>query len=169
MRPVSVPTLGLLGALATLFGVVLSRYIAGRGAVFPVTGWFTGLLLLVIAAVLLIVGIPLRRYMKESEERVHTPTIAPRRHHIDMITAYRIVVLARACAYTGTIVGGIQLGQFVFLAFSGIGSPVGALLPTGFAALCGAVLAVLGVIVERWGTLPPDDGDSEGAAHPSAS
>lgn len=169
MRPLSAATLLVLGLLATVFGAVLANFVIGRGAVLPVTGWVTGLLLLALGAVLLVCGPPLRRYTKESEQRRENPSSAPRRHSIDMLTAFRTIVFARACAYTGAIVGGIQLGQLVFLASSGTGTLVGALLPTGFGALCGIALAVLGVIVERWGTLPPEDGDGEnGARSPAA-
>jgi hypothetical protein len=161
MRPLSVTMLVVLGILSAVLGGVLASFVTGRGAVLPVTGWVSGLLLLGLGAVLLVAGLPLRRYMKESEARREHPTLAPRRHSLDMITAYRTIVLARACAYTGAIIGGVQLGQLVFLASSGIGTLAGALLPTGFAALCGIALAVLGAIVEHWGTLPPDDGEGE--------
>ncbi|HEX7351203.1 DUF3180 domain-containing protein, partial [Brachybacterium sp.] len=104
-------------------------------------------------------GVPLRRYMLESAERKEHPSFAPRRHQIDLPTAYRTVLLARACAYTGAVVGGIFVGQALFLLLTGTGDPLSGILPTAAAALAGIVLGVLGVIVERWGQLPPEDGD----------
>ena len=60
--------------------------------------------------------------------------------------------------------GGIFAGQALFLLITGTGDLLGAILPTAAAAASGIVLGVLGVIVERWGKLPPGgDGSAEGA------
>ena len=69
------------------------------------------------------------------------------------------MIVARACAYTGAIVGGLFSGQALFLLVTGTGDLWQAVLPSGAAALAGTALGVLGVVVERWGTLPPQDGD----------
>ena len=42
---------------------------------------------------------------------------------------YRTVLLARACAYTGAIMGGIFTGQALFLLITGTGDLLGAILP----------------------------------------
>lgn len=167
MRPLSIPMLVVVLAAATGFGVTLAELIASRGATLPITGWLTGVLELALAGALLVLGLPLRRYMKESEERARSGTLAPRRHQLDMITAYRTVTLARASAYTGSVVGGIHLGIALQLAVSGTGTVAGAMLPTLFAALAGVLLAVLGVIVEHWGQLPPEDGEPTGESSPA--
>lgn len=167
MRSLSVPMLVVLWVLATVFGLVLFEFVAGRGVPVPITGWVSGLVLLALGAVLLMLGIPLRRYMKESEERQAHPTSAPRRHQIDLPTAYRTIVFARACAYTGVIAGGVYAGQALFLVTSGTGTSASALLPTLFAALSGAALAVLGAVVERWGKLPPSEGEGTTESTPA--
>ena len=53
----------------------------------------------------------------------------------------------------------------MFLLITGIGDPLLGILPTAVAAVAGIVLGALGVIVERWGQLPPEDGEgsAEGA------
>lgn len=158
MRPLSIPALVLIGVMATAFGAMMLDALATRGAPLPVTGWLTTALQLVLCGVLLRFGIPLRRYMLECEERGRSATFAPRRHQMDMPTAFRTVLLARACAYTGAVVGGIFIGQTIYFLVDGGGDLIGAVLPTGAAGLAGVVLAVLGVIVERWGKLPPQDG-----------
>lgn len=158
MRPVQIPWLVVALLLGAVGGAGLSHLVAARGAAIPVAGWFTGALLLAAAGVLLAFGLPLRRYMRESEERRATPTTAPRRHHIDMTTAYRTVLLARSAAITGAIVGGVFLGQALQLVGGGGGDLVRAVLPTLFAALGGIVFGIVGVIVERWGILPPEEG-----------
>lgn len=165
MKPLNIPVLAVIAVLAAAFGAQMMDALASRGHSLPVTGWLTAGVLAILGAVLLAYGLPLRRYMAESEERSLHPSLAPRRHHVDMPTAFRTVLLARACAYTGALVGGIFAGQALFLVLSGTGDPVGAVLPTLAAAVAGIALGVLGVLVERWGKLPPEDGDgsAEGA------
>lgn len=165
MKPLNLPILAVIAVLATLFGAQVMDTVASRGHSLPVTGWLTAGVLAILAAVLLAYGLPLRRYMRESEERTLHPSLTPRRHQIDLPTAFRTVLLARACAYTGSLVGGLFAGQALFLLISGTGDPLDAVLPTAAAAVAGVALAVLGVLVERWGKLPPEDGDGnvEGA------
>lgn len=165
MRPLNIPVLVLILVLGTGFGAQLLEMLASRGHSLPIAGWLTTVVLLVLSAVLLMFGLPLRRYMLESAERKEHPSFAPRHHQIDLPTAYRTVLLARACAYTGAVVGGIFLGQALFLLLTGTGDPWRGILPTAVAAVAGILLGVLGVIVERWGQLPPDDteGSPEGA------
>ena len=158
MKPLNLPVLVLILVVGAGFGAQMLETMAARGHSLPIAGWLTTAVLLVLIGVLLAYGIPLRRYMLESEERRTHPSFAPRRHQIDLPTAYRTVLLARACAYTGAVVGGIFTGQTGFLLVTGTGDPLQAILPTAAAAVAGIVLGVLGVIVERWGKLPPEDG-----------
>jgi hypothetical protein len=168
MKQTSVPVLVLIAVLAAVFGGVFCDFLAGQGMAVPVAGWLTGLVLLALSAVLLVLGIPVRRYMKESEERRDHPTTAPRRRDLDMPTAYRTVLFARACAWTGALVGGFFAGQEAFLVVTGTSSLAGAQAPTIFAAVSGILLGVLGVVVEHWGKLPPTDGkDADEARSPS--
>lgn len=163
MKPLNIPVLVLILVIAAGFGAQMLEALATRGHSLPVAGWLTTVVLLALSAVLLAYGLPMRRYLLESAERRERPSLAPRRHQIDLPTAYRTVLLARACAYTGAVVGGIFSGQALFLLLTGTGDPVAAVLPTAAAAVSGILLGVLGVIVERWGKLPPeDDGTAEG-------
>src|SRR5699024_6095836 len=111
VRPLNVPALVLILVIGAGFGLQMLETFASGGHT------------LVLSAVLLTFGLPLRRYMLESEERRERPSLAPRRHQIDLPTAYRTVLLARACAYTGAVVGGIFTGQALFLILSGTGDP----------------------------------------------
>jgi hypothetical protein len=164
VKPLNIPVLVLILVIGAGFGAQMLEALAARGHSLPIAGWLTTVVLLVLAAVLLAYGLPMRRYLLESAERRDRPSFAPRRHQIDLPTAFRTVLLARACAYTGAVVGGIFSGQALFLIVSGTGDPLGAILPTAAAARAGIGLGVLGVVVERWGTLPPDvDAPAEGA------
>ena len=162
MRPLNLPILLLILVVGAGFGAQMLETLATRGHSLPIAGWLTTVVMLAMGGVLLAYGIPLRRYMAESEERRVHPSLAPRRHQIDLPTAFRTVLLARACAYTGTVVGGIFVGQTLFLVVTGTGDPLGAVLPTVAAAVVGIALGILGVVVERWGQLPPDDGEGSG-------
>lgn len=159
MKALNIPLLALIMLVGAGFGAQMMGALASRGHSLPITGWLTAVVLLAVSGVLLFFGIPLRRYMLESEQRREHPTLAPRRHQVDLPTAFRTVLLARACAYTGAVVGGIFTGQALFLLITGTGDPVTGTLPTAAAGVAGIILAVLGVIVERWGKLPPEDGD----------
>ena len=68
-------------------------------------------------------------------------------------------------AYTGAIVGGLFSGQALFLLVTGTGDLWSAVVPSTAAALAGTALGVLGVVVERWDTLPPQDGEGGERAH----
>lgn len=165
MKPLNIPVLVLILLIGAGFGAQMLEALASRGHSLPIAGWLTTAVLLALCGVLLAYGIPMRRYLQESAERREHPSFSPRRHQIDLPTAYRTVLLARACAYTGAVVGGIFTGQALFLLVTGTGDPIGAILPTSAAALSGIALGALGVIVERWGKLPPDagEGPTEGA------
>lgn len=169
MRPTSIPTLVILLLLSAGVGAVASQLVASRGGTIPVAGLLTGIVLLALAGVLLTLGLPLRRYLAESEQRRREPTLAPRRYQIDLPTAYRTVLLARSAAYTGAIVGGLFTGQALYLLAGGRGDLIQAVLPTVVAALGGIVLGIVGVIVERWGRLPPEDSDGARGASRSQS
>lgn len=157
MRPTSISLLVVILLLSAGVGAALSQTVASRGATIPVAGWLAGAVLLALAAVLVALGLPLRRYLLESEERRLHPTLAPRRHQLDMPTAYRIILLARSASLTGAVTGGVFGGQALYLLGGGGGDLTDAVLPTAFGMLGGIVLGVVGVIVERWGRLPPDD------------
>ena len=98
MKPLNIPVLVLILVIGAGFGAQMLETLAARGHSLPIAGWLTTLVLLALAAVLLAYGLSMRRYLQESEERRDKPSYAPRRHQIDLPTAYRTVLLARACA-----------------------------------------------------------------------
>ena len=164
------PALRLVGIalVAGLAGHGLSLAFASRGAPVPVAGIMPGIVFLLLSAVILALGLRVKRYLDESRERAQTHPLTPRKHQLDMVVAYRILIAARAAAYTGAIGAGFYAGMCAFLATSGGGTLSGAILPLGFDALSALILAVIGLIVEWWGTLPPTDSGSVGRAGESA-
>ncbi|CAM4040629.1 DUF3180 domain-containing protein [Helcobacillus massiliensis] len=161
MRATPVTTAIWLLLIAAALGLGLGHLLGSAGQPLPLPGWMSGLTMLALAGVLLTFALRVRRYMVECEERRREHTAAPRRHELDMVTAFRTLLFARAAIITGSLVAGFFGGELVFLLINGTGTLTGALLPTGFAALSAAVLAIVGFIAERWGKLPPEEGDAE--------
>lgn len=162
MKPTRIGNLALLLLAGGAVGYALSSSFASRGHVVPVASWFTTVVLLILAGTLLWAGLPIRRYLAEEAERQQDLEAGrrSRRTQLDMITAYRTLVFARAASRGGSVLGGFYLGQGLFLLLREGTSLTQAVLPTVTAGLVAVALAVLGVVVERWGTLPPDDGDA---------
>ena len=102
VKPLNLPILLLILVVGASWCPQMLKPSPRRGHSLPMAGWLTTVVMLALGGVLLAYGIPLRtRYMAESEERRVHPSLAPRRHQIDLPTAFRTVLLARACAYTG--------------------------------------------------------------------
>lgn len=97
------PALRLVGIalVAGLAGHGLSLAFASRGAPVPVAGIMPGIVFLVLSAIVLALGLRVKRYLDESRERARTHPLTPRKHQLDMVVAYRILIAARAAAYTG--------------------------------------------------------------------
>src|SRR5699024_3042040 len=76
MRPLNIPVLVLICVVGAGFGAQMLQALAARGHSLPISGWLTTLVLLALSGVLLYFGVPLRRYMSESEERERHPTVA---------------------------------------------------------------------------------------------
>jgi hypothetical protein len=151
----------LLGFVGLVIGWVLLDGTRAAGGLVPVQPWLGGLALAVFAVLLLRSGLPIRAYMTESEERRLHPTLAPRRHDLDLIRAYRTIVLARAAAHVASALTGFYLANTLwFLPPLLRGGPAGPVL-SGGACLLGAVaLLVVALLVETWGSLPPDEGET---------
>lgn len=163
MKPT--PTLLLLAIAATagVGGHTLSVLYASRGEIVPVPSYASGAILLLLAGGVLYFGLRVKRYLDESREREAQATAAPRTHHLDLTQAYRIVMFARAGAYTGAIAGGFFLGQGIYLLVRGGGTVFGALVPTLTCVLSAVALTVVGVLVQHWGKVPPG-GEAEGVS-----
>ncbi len=163
MRPTSILILTAAAVLAGACGLLLGTLLTSYGQPLPLPGWLPGVMLLLLTAGLLYWGLMLRRYLEESEERAEKQITAPRRYDLDMTTAFRIVILARAASWTGSLVAGFFGGELLFLILNGSGTLIGAIAPTAFSTLTALALCVAGVVVERWGMLPPPGGDEEAA------
>lgn len=102
--------------------------------------------LAVIAAVLLLLGLSVRRLTEG------------RRTRMDVLRAARVAMFAKACSLCGAAFVGYFAAQ-ALVAWVNIAAPVmrAHAVSSLAAAVAGVVLAVVGLVVEGWCRLPPED------------
>lgn len=152
MKPVS-PLLLLVIAVALAVLGWLAALISGRYSlntpVLPLTGLLT---MGVIVALTLILGIRVLRWRNGTKKKMLNP-----------ILAAWTLVLAQACAYTGTVLLGWHAGIFLDqLRLWSVRSGQALTWETLSMAGGGLVMVVVGLVVERFCRIPPEDGDADG-------
>ena len=152
MKPVS-PLLLLLIAVALAVLGWLGSLISGRYSldtpVLPLTGLLT---MGVIVVLTLILGIRVLRWRNGKKKKMLNP-----------ILAAWTLVLAQACAYTGTVLLGWHAGIFLDqLRLWSVRNGQSITWETLSMAGGGLVMVVVGLVVERFCRIPPEDGDAEG-------
>ncbi len=158
MRRTPVGRLLLVALVAAVVAAVVLRGAESRGATLlptPVVAW---VVILGIAAVVAGLGWNVRQYT------------AGKRAELDMIVAARTVVLATASTYTGALLTGWYAAQVLVVA-GDLDLPArrDVAVTAGVAALAALVLAVVGLVVERWCEVqPPDDDEGASAASGTA-
>lgn len=168
MKPTPVLLLGAIAAVAALAGNACADAFAATGAAVPVPGYPTALVLFALAGFTLYFGVQVKRYLDESRERHEHPTLAPRKHQLDMVKAYRVVTLARAAAYTGAVAAGFAAGIGFMLLTGGGGTVWGAHVPIATVIVSAVSLSVVGVLVQLWSRVDPPDDLPKGEADPAA-
>lgn len=150
MRRTPVRLLLAVLVVVALVGWLALRTLESRGVYLPVVPWVVDVAILVLAAIVLWLGWAVRAYQKGDR-----PTL-------DGLRAARTLVLAKAASLTGALLGGWYLAQvLVVLPDLAIEARRDHAVAAGVAALCSLVLAVVGVVVERFCELPPPgDGPS---------
>ncbi len=151
MRRTPWPRLVLLAGAVAVVSATLLHTLEGRGVILVAPPVLAALVMLGIAAVIARLGWNVRQFVRG------------KRPGLDPLLAARTVVLATAAAYTGAILTGWYSGH-VLVVLSRLGHPplrdfaVGA----GVCALSAVVLAVVGLVAERWCEVPPPDDDHGG-------
>ncbi|RAN78831.1 hypothetical protein B5P43_16725 [Bacillus sp. SRB_336] len=109
-----------------------------------------------IVVVCLILGFKVRRWRDGHRDRV-----------LDPLVAARTLVLAQACAYAGAVLLGWHLGilvdQLDTIPLRGDLGPIWNIAALGGG---GVVMIVVGLVVERFCKLPPEDTDSAAPPRP---
>jgi hypothetical protein len=151
VKPINPFRLLLIGLVLTVAGwsatVVTTRYSMAT-PVLPATALAT---MGVIVAITLVLGIRVLRWRNSTK----------RKKALDPILAARTLVLAQACAYAGTVLLGWHVGIFVDqLRIWNLRSDQGITWVAIAIAGGGLVMIVVGLLVERFCKIPPEDSDA---------
>jgi hypothetical protein len=157
VKPISPGRLLLIGLVLTVAGwsatVVTTRYSMAT-PVLPATALAT---MAVIVVITLILGIRVLRWRNSTK----------RKKALDPILAARTLVLAQACAYAGTVLLGWHAGIFLDqLRIWNLRSDQGITWVAVAVAGGGLVMIVVGLLVERFCRIPPEDTDAPGEGKP---
>jgi len=150
MRRTSVGTLLLVALVTAVVGWLVVRAVEGRGSYLPTVPWVVDVAILALAGGVLWAGWTVRSYQKG------------RRPNLDAIRAARTFVLAKAAALTGALLIGWYGAQvLVALPDLAIEARRDRAIAAGIAVLCAVVLAVAGLVAERFCQLPPPSDEKE--------
>ena len=151
MRRTRVSVLLAITAATALVGWLVVRALEGRGVFLGPVTWVADAAIIMLAAVVGWSGLAVRSYLRG------------RRPSLSALRAARTLVLAKAAALTGAVLAGWYAAQVLaVLGDLAIESRRNLATSAGVAAACAVVLAVVGVVVERWCQLPPgslEEGD----------
>ncbi|MGO1653832.1 MAG: DUF3180 family protein [Brevibacterium yomogidense] len=142
-RPTQLLLWGIVGLVASIaFHTLWER----GGNALPLVPWPAIVGMLVLSGVLLALGWPVRAWRD-----------GDRTTAIDLVKAARIAMLAKAAALAGAVLTAWYLGGALYLFASAFGLRAEAGLGMLAAAISAAILMAVGLIVESFCSLPPDD------------
>src|SRR6476661_8220857 len=162
MKPINPLRLLLICVILAIAGwsatVVTSRFSMAT-PVLPSTALAT---MGVIVVITLILGIRILRWRNS-----HQPNSKAKKTQLDPLLAARTLVLAQACAYAGTVLLGWHAGIFLDqLRIWNLRSDQGITWVAVAVAGGGLVMIVVGLLVERFCRIPPEDTDAPGEGKP---
>jgi hypothetical protein len=140
-----VAALSIWGVIGLVAGWLVHRIIDNGTGTAPLVSWAQPLALALVAAILGGTAYSTRRSIQMQTGRL-------RPHHF-----VNRLVLARACAYVGCLVGGAYLGYA--LSWLGVDSDLAGqrAVRSAFAGVAGILVAVAGLLLERACRVPPED------------
>lgn len=140
----------LVFVIAGAAGWLMAFIAAEKGWVTPVLGTTAVLTLAGAGVLLLVLGL-----------RIRSDRAKPIAQRINPIAAVRTLVLAQATAYAGTLLAGWHAGVLTErIPITGVDNPavVQGLIQGGV----GLAVLVIGLVVEAWCRVPPDDEEDQG-------
>lgn len=150
INPLLLIVIGLCVALAGWFATALTTRYSLATPVLPLTGLVT---MGVIVVLTLVLGVRVLRWRNGKKKKMLNP-----------ILAAWTLVLAQACAYTGSVLLGWHAGIFLDqLRLWSVRSTQGLTWQALAMAGGGLIMVVMGLVVERFCRIPPEDGDAEGS------
>lgn len=144
MRPVVLMLIAVTAAVIGWLATVTTNRFSMPTPVLPVSALIT---MAVIAGLTLIMGIRVLRWRNGNKKKLLNP-----------ILAARTLILAQACAYAGTLLLGWHAGISVdLLRIGGLRGGEGVLWNALLMGGGGVVMIVVGIVVERFCRIPPED------------
>lgn len=157
MRPTHTRRLLALAGAVTVLGWVGLRLWVINGRELPTLPWSAPAVTLLLAAAVLLLGWPVRRWTKGKRDQP-----------LDPLRAARTVVLAKAAQYSGALLSGWYAAQVLALAPTADVAVRRSLLVRAAASLlAAAALWVVGWLVERWCRVDLTDDDDEPRSQPA--
>lgn len=156
MKRTQVLTLVLLGILGgtVLWFVETALVSVGRGRFIPPVT--LAIALTVIAVIIIVMALPVRRAAKGTNTR-----------RVDPFYATRVVVLAKASSLGGALLSGAGLGILGFLLTRTVTPGVGSLSMVIASAVGAVLLLIAGLVAEQMCIVPPHDGDTPDSSPPT--
>jgi hypothetical protein len=152
INPLRLMLIGLVLAVAGWAATAITNRFSMATPVLPATALAT---MAVIVAITLVLGIRVLRWRNSNRDSSKKKTA------LDPILAARTLVLAQACAYAGTVLLGWHTGIFLDqLRVWSLRSDQGITLLALAMAGGGLAMIVVGLLVERFCKIPPEDGET---------
>jgi hypothetical protein len=149
VNPFLLIIVALVLAIAGWFATLLTNRYSLATPLLPPTGLVT---MGVIVVLTLVLGIRVLRWKNGKKKKLLNP-----------ILAAWTLVLAQACAYTGAVLLGWHAGIFLdLLRLWSLRSDEGITWLALAMAGGGLAMIIVGLVVERFCRIPPEDGDGEG-------
>ena len=142
-------TLLLITVVTGILGWLLLRVLEGQGVSAPPVPWLATAVLVVISGIVFAMGWAVRQFLRG------------KRPNLDPIRAARTAVLAKASAYTGSLLAGWYAAQVLLvLGDLDIDARRERAVAAGIAVAGALLLAVVGLVVERFCQVPPPTDES---------
>ena len=155
MNRTSAPSLVATAAIGSLVGFVLEAVLVRWGEPVFVPPLTLGGALLLLGLAVPALARPIRRVTGTNQARRSNP--------VNPFYATRVVLVAQASAFTGSVLSGVGVGIVVFV-MSRMVVVWSSVAVSGIVAVGGVVLVVGSLLAEKWCHIPPSDRDgmSEG-------
>lgn len=157
MRRTRATTLIGLGLVGVVIGFLLEMWVVAGGLPVLVPPVSLPITLIAIAAVVLILAVPIRRAV-----------LGRTKTRIDPFHATRVAVLAKASSLAGALLTGSGIGILAYELSRPVLPAVSSVWLAGAATFGAAVLLAAGLVAERMCTLPPPRDDDAVHAHDHA-
>ena len=155
----------VLGVVSAVVALLLQLTLGAFGLSKLVPQLTLSVTLLLIAVIVVVLAWPVRRATR-SARTPDNGKRAPQKRRVDPFYATRVVLIAKASAVTGAILGGAGIGVLIEL----LSRPVSAASTVwGAVAMLVAAILVLvgGLIAESWCAVPPEDDEKPQGSAPA--